>query len=270
MRLFFGLRGVFVWAMGCAMAVCGAAGGSARMIEDLRLELIWVEPGTFMMGSPPEEAGRHKAEGPQTKVTLTRGFWLGATPVTQGQYRALTGENPSRFANAGDDAPVERVSWEDAMAFCAALTKREAAAGRLPEGYVYTLPTEAQWEYACRAGTTTPYPGNVDTMAWHEGNSGGTTQAVAQKSPNAWGFYDMSGNVLEWCRDWYAEYAGGAVVDPAGPAHGYFRIARGGSWRVDANVGRSAARAGGSAGRRDYTMGFRLALSRVALAGEER
>lgn len=242
----------------------GVAQGAERTIAELGLALIWVEPGTFTMGSPPDETGRHKAEGPQTKVTLTSGFWLGATPVTQAQYREITGENPSRFQTAGEAAPVERVSWEEAIAFCAALTERERAAGRLPDGFVYLLPTEAQWEYACRAGSTTPYSGEIDAMAWHEGNSGGATHPVAQKQPNAWGFYDMSGNVLEWCHDWYGDYTGGVVVDPVGPAHGYFRIARGGSWRVDANVGRSAARAGGSPGRRDYTMGFRVALTRPA------
>lgn len=243
-----------------ALTVAAAARQPGHTIADLGLELLWVEPGTFTMGSPPDEPNRHKAEGPPVRVTLTQGFWLGRTEVTQAQYRAITGTNPSTFQEAGPDAPAERVSWLDAMAYCRKLTERERAAGRLPEGYIFTLPTEAQWEYAYRAGTTGAYPGEPDSMGWNSGNSGGTTHPVAQKKPNAWGFHDMSGNVLEWCRDWYGDYPRGAVTDPSGPERGYYRIARGGSWRQDVAVGRSAARAGGSAGRLDYTLGFRLAL----------
>ena len=238
-----------------------AATKPAHVIADLKLELLWVEPGAFLMGSPPDEPDRNKAEGPQVSVTLTRGFWLGRTEVTQAQYEAVMGMNPSTFAAAGKDAPVERVSWSDAMVFCRKLTARERAAGRLPEGHAFTLPTEAQWEYACRAGTTGSYPGEPDAMAWTVENSGGTTHPVATKRPNAWGFHDMSGNVLEWCLDWYDAYPRGSATDPHGPRRGHYRIARGGSWRVGASVGRSAARAGGSEGRLDYTMGFRVALA---------
>ena len=230
-----------------------------RTVADLKLELLWIKPGTFVMGSPPEEAGRNKAEGPQTRVTFTQGYWLGKTPVTQAQYEAFIGSNPSNFTAAGPNAPVERVSWLDAMEFCEKLNAREQAAGRLPEGYAYTLPTEAQWEYACRAGTTGSYAGNPEAMAWHKGNSNETTHPVGEKAPNAWGLYDMSGNVLQWCFDWYGDYPGGAVTDPTGPASGHFRMARGGSWRVE--IFRSASRAGGSSARRDYTLGFRLALA---------
>ena len=230
-----------------------------RTVADLKLELLWIKPGTFVMGSPPEEAGRNQAEGPQTRVTFTQGYWLGKTPVTQAQYEAFIGSNPSNFTAAGPNAPVERVSWLDAMEFCEKLNAREQAAGRLPEGYAYTLPTEAQWEYACRAGTTGSYAGNPEAMAWHKGNSNETTHPVGEKTPNAWGLYDMSGNVLQWCFDWYGDYPGGAVTDPTGPASGHFRMARGGSWRVE--IFRSASRAGGSSARRDYTLGFRLALA---------
>ena len=138
-----------------------APGKSYTLIEP-RLELLWVEPGSFLMGSPADEAGRNPAEGPQTQVTLSRGFWLGRTELTQAQYQAVTGTNPSRFTAAGPEAPVERVSWLEAMAFCAKLTERERAAGRLPEGYAYTLPTEAQWEYACRAGTVGATAGRLE------------------------------------------------------------------------------------------------------------
>ncbi len=248
-----------------AFAPVGLAGepdpmpSERRVIADLKLELVWIKPGTFTMGSPPDEPGRNKAEGPQMTVTLTKGFWLGKTTVTQAQYEALIGSNPSTFKDAGPNAPVEHVSWIDAMAFCQKLNDRERAAGLLPAGYAYTLPTEAQWEYACRAGTTGLYAGNPEAMAWHKENSGETTHPVAQKQPNAWGLYDMYGNVLQWCFDWYGDYPGGAVTDPVGPGHGYFRMARGGSWRV--GLFRSASRAGGSAARRDYTIGFRLALA---------
>jgi formylglycine-generating enzyme required for sulfatase activity len=274
-RCFLSVLGSIAIVSGSTASALGGTGGpeltavdapaatspSNRVIPDLALEMIWIAPGKFTMGSPPEETGRNKAEGPQMRVTLTHGFWLGKTHVTQAQYEAVTGSNPSHFTAVGKDAPVERVSWLDAMEYCRKLTERERAAGRLPEGYVYTLPTEAQWEYACRAGTKGAHSGNPELMAWYEGNSGGSTHPVAQKQPNPWGLYDMYGNVLQWCRDWYGDYPGGEVTDPTGPSHGYFRMARGGSWRV--KLFRSASRGGGSPGRLDYTLGFRLALCRV-------
>jgi formylglycine-generating enzyme required for sulfatase activity len=237
--------------------------GKSYTLPDPRIELIWVEAGTFLMGSPPDEAGRDQAEGPQTRVTLSRGFWLGRTELTQAQYQALTGANPSRFTAAGPEAPVEGVSWLQAMELCAKLTERERVAGRVPDGYAYTLPTEAQWEYACRAGTSGAMDGELAAMSWHEGNSSETTHPVAQLAPNRWGFHDMSGNVLEWCYDWYGRYPGGSVTDPTGPVSGHFRMARGGCWRMAMEIGRPAARAGGSPGREDYTLGIRIALAPV-------
>jgi formylglycine-generating enzyme required for sulfatase activity len=230
-------------------------------IPDLKVELIWLNPGAFTMGSPSDEEFRNKAEGPQTHVTLTKGFWLAKTELTQAQYESITGQNPSTFKNIGPDAPVENVSWIDAMAYCEKLNQRERGAGRLPEGYSYTLPTEAQWEYACRAGTATAYTSDPGATAWYDNNSTQTTHPVAQKRPNRWGFHDITGNIIEWCYDWYGNYPGGSVTDPTGPRHGYYRIARGGSWRTEERTCRSAARSGGSAARLDYTIGFRLALS---------
>jgi formylglycine-generating enzyme required for sulfatase activity len=235
--------------------------GHSFSIPELDLELIWVKPGEFTMGSPSHEPHRNKAEGPQTKVKISRGFWLGKTEVTQAQYQKITGENPSHFKDAGKDHPVEHVSWTDAMAFCSKLNERERVAGRLPPGYAYSLPTEAQWEYAYRAGTTGEYPENPDAMSWHEGNSGEKTHPVGLRRPNPWGFHDMAGNILEWTYDWYAPYSGGSVTDPKGPQRGYYRTARGGSWRKEIRVSRSAARSGGSEARVDYTIGFRLALT---------
>ena len=256
-------RAIPASAVAALVAIAGAAvPGERHAVADLGLELRRVEPGSFTMGSPPDEPQRHAAEGPTVRVTLTQPFWLGRTEVTQAQYEAVTGTNPSTFKNVGPDAPVENVSWLDAMAFCRKLTERERAAGRLPEGFVFTLPTEAQWEYACRAGSDGAYAGEPESLGWFRSNSDGTTHPVGKKPANAWGFHDLPGNVLEWCRDWYGPYPRGEVTDPVGPRNGYYRTARGGSWRTGAEVGRSAARAGGSAGRRDYTIGFRVALVR--------
>jgi formylglycine-generating enzyme required for sulfatase activity len=171
------------------------------------------------------------------------------------------GGNPSNFKNAGRDAPVEQISWDDAMQFCRKLTERERTAGRLPEGHEFTLPTEAQWEYACRAGTTGDYAGNLDGMAWYSQNSGNTTHPVGQKQANAWGLYDMHGNVWEWCRDWYGNYPSGGVTNPTGPSSGLYRVIHGGSWAYDAERCRSASRYRFVVGTCESYLGFRLALA---------
>ena len=167
------------------------------------------------------------------------------------------GSNPSHFK--GGQLPVENVSWGDAMEFCRKLTERERQAGRLPTGTIYTLPTEAQWEYACRAGTTGDYAGKVDAMAWYAKNSGAATHAVGTKQANAWGLHDMHGNVWEWCEDWYADkLPGGSVSDFKGAASGSLRVNRGGSWWNDAANCRSAFRIRFSPGNRYDDLGFRL------------
>ena len=241
----------------------GPENGHAWTVPDLGLEMACIRPGTFTMGSPSSEEGRLGSEGPQTRVTLTKGYWLGKTEVTQGQYEALMGSNPSKFTNAGRNAPVEQVSWDYAMEFCRKLTEQERAAGRLPDGYAYTLPTEAQWEYACRAGTAGAYSGigYFDAMAWCDQNSGNTTHPVAQKQANAWGLYDMHGNVWEWCRDWHGDYPGGDATDPAGPSSGSDRVNRGGGWSNAAQNCRSALRLWYAPGIRSDNLGFRLALA---------
>jgi formylglycine-generating enzyme required for sulfatase activity len=229
--------------------------------DAVNLELIWINPGTFTMGSPNDEAERARDEGPQTVVTISKGFWLEDTPVTQEQYRAVMGNNPSEFTNIGVDAPVEKVSWDEAMDFCQSLTELERAAGHLPKGYVYTLPTEAQWEYACRAGTTESRYGNLNNIAWFLGNNTGHTHPVARKEPNDWGLYDMNGNVWQWCSDWYGPYHGGNVTDPVGAPPNTVRVMRGGSWDDASDYCRSACRYWVGPDRRENYIGFRVALS---------
>ena len=217
------------------------------------MAMIWIAPGTFTMSST-------FGTGDETVVTFTRGYWLGQTEVTQGQWQDVIEAVPIPSFFKGSDHPVEQVSWALVKEFCLKIGERERAAGRLPEGYAYTLPTEAQWEYACRAGTTGIYAGELAAMAWYGANSGGKTHPVAQKQPNAWGFYDMHGNVFEWCADWYAAYPGGKVSDPAGAASGQFRVGRGGSWSDPAGRCRSALRSFGTM-TQNFGWGFRLALA---------
>src|SRR6185369_9899487 len=165
--------------------------------------LAFIPPGTFRMGSPTNEPDRSIDEGPQTAVTISRGFWIGKYEVTQGEYLAVLGSNPSAFK--GDtNRPVDSVSWFNATNYCSKLTQRERAAGRIATNSVYQLPTEAEWEYASRAWTSTPFSygddpnyTNLGQYSWYAGNSGGTTQPVGQKLPNPWGLYDTSGNVWE-------------------------------------------------------------------------
>ena len=176
------------------------------------------------MGSSKNEADRYPDESPQTEVTISQGFWMARHEVTQAEYLALMGTNPSHF-QGDSQRPVDSVSWDDAVRYCEKLTQREREAGRLPPGQAYRLPTEAEWEYACRAGTATrfyygddPDYKDLANYAWYRQNAGFTTHPVGQKLPNPWGLYDMLGNVWEWCQDWYGAYPGGSVVDPQGPA----------------------------------------------------
>jgi len=230
--------------------------------------MVFIPPGTFTMGSPTNEADRWLGDGPQTAVTISRGFWMGQYEVTQGEYLAVMGNNPSGFT--GDlNRPVETVFWYDATNYCAALTQRERAASRIATNSVYRLPTEAEWEYACRGWTSTRFsygddPGytNLTDYAWYSGNSGGTTHPVGQKLPNPWGLYDMHGNVFEWCQDWWADYyAGGIAVDPQGPSTGLYRVFRGGSWDNSARYCRSAGRSGTGPGYASNYVGFRVVLA---------
>lgn len=225
------------------------------------LALVWVPPGTFIMGSPDDEPQRYDREGPRTEVTLTRGFWMGETPVTQAQYTVLMGLNPSE--HPGLSHPVTNVNFEEAMEFCEALSGLS--------GLHVTLPTEAQWEYACRAGTTTPfsfgessspelanYHGSFPYGDGREGRFRGQPSSVRIFPPNDFGLHDMHGNVYEWCLDFYGPYPGGKVEDWIQPSPGGNRSIRGGSWQNHAHFCRSAARLWARPHAQAPVIGFRV------------
>ena len=214
------------------------------------MEFVRVPAGEFLMGSTSEEADSD--EQPVTRVRISRAFELGKHEVTQAEWEAVMGSNPSSFDECGGDCPVERVSWDDVQEFIGRLNTLEGEAR-------YRLPTEAEWEYAARAGTGGDrYGEDLDAIAWHRGNSGGGTHPVGQKAPNAWGLHDMLGNVWEWVQDWYGPYPGGSVTDPQGPAAGSARVSRGGSWLSGARNCRASIRDGITPGIRDFNLGFRL------------
>lgn len=234
------------------------AGGQKLTLDlgnGVKMELVRIPAGSFVMGSAMNESGRDDDEGPQRRVTITKPFYIGVTEVTQDQYAAIMGNNPSEFS--GLQNPVEQVSWNDAVAFCKALSQKT--------GKQFRLPTEAEWEYACRAGSKTRFGfGDEDNAlpahAWFNGNSGSATHPVGQKKPNAWGLYDMHGNVWEWCSDWYTDgYTNAKTTDPQGPQSGQYRVLRGGSWSTDAGLCRSAYRFWYRPGVRLYSYGFRVA-----------
>jgi formylglycine-generating enzyme required for sulfatase activity len=277
-----------------------------------QLPMAWIPSGTFTMGTADSEQGRKADESPQTTVTLTKGYWLGITEVTIGQWKAVTGQSlrdkvlkllndetlydfdgkkmkerdfmhfdkndPDKImANEDDQLPMYFVSWNEAMDFCRKLTEQERAKGRLPAGYQYTLPTEAQWEYACRAGTTGPTysDGSLDDIAWYVknsfvgytgkglGNPPAGPRDVGAKLANKWGMEDILGNIWEWCRDWYGPYPGGSVTDPTGPKDGGYRVNRGGSFGSGAFDERSANRAKNPPNEDSAYRGFRVALCAV-------
>ena len=231
-----------------------------EITNSIGMKLVLVHPGSFTMGSPVEEVGRFRNETSQ-KVTLSKSYYLGAYEVTQGEYEKVMGANPSSFKGAKN--PVEMVSWDDAVSFCKKLSEmpEEKAAGRS-----YRLPTEAEWEYACRAGSTTSYSfgetaESLREYAWFVEGREGKTHPVGLEKPNRWGLYDMHGNVWEWCQDWYADYPPDASTDPLGPNAGSLRVYRGGGWINFAALCRSASRYAVAPSHRVNSLGFRLALS---------
>ena len=232
--------------------------------NSIGMVLVPIPAGEFLMGSPETELGRQDDEV-QHQVTLTKPFLLGVHEVTQGQWQAVMGTTPwkgKQYVKEGDDYPATYVSWNDAVEFCRQLSEKE--------GLEYRLPTEAEWEYACRAGTTTAYSFGDDASelgeyAWYRENAWDAGQkyahTVGQKKPNPWGLYDMHGNVFEWCQDWGGDYPSESVTDPAGPSSGSIRVCRGGSWVSKAEWCRSSLRNGSppSFGSTAYSLhGFRV------------
>ncbi|MDG2383227.1 MAG: formylglycine-generating enzyme family protein [Pirellulaceae bacterium] len=235
------------------------------VVNSIGMKLKLLPAGEFTMGSPnvlfPDEQPPHQ-------VTLSRPFYLGVYEVTQAEYQQVMGKNPSKFK--GVTNPVDSVSWDEVVEFCRKLSAlpAEKAAGR-----VYRLPTEAEWEYACRGGETKnwntaknfqAFGKQLNDFAWYLSNSDNKTHPVGQKSPNPWGFYDMHGNVWEWCQDWYGNYPRGAVTDPQGVSSGKYRVFRGGCWNFPFGFCRSTYRNGGHPSR-NYGIngingGFRVAL----------
>jgi formylglycine-generating enzyme required for sulfatase activity len=239
--------GLFLLAISaCQSAEDRKAGDSLELtIKDVKYTFRWCPPGQFQMGG----------ENDQHQVTLSKGFYMLETEVTQAMWESVMGNNPSEFKGA--KLPVECVSWDDCQEYIKKLNDMKVA----PAGFKFALPTEAQWEYAFRAGTTTAYcfgdnAEQLSEYAWFAQNSNDKTQVVGQKKANAWGLKDMHGNVWEWCLDLYGAYPSGAVTDPTGALQGSLRVDRGGSWDDDAENCRSADRYGS----RYYALGLRLCL----------
>ncbi|MEM7312842.1 MAG: formylglycine-generating enzyme family protein [Planctomycetota bacterium] len=231
-----------------------------QMENEVGLKLCWIPAGRFSMGSPDDELGRVPDRENQVRVEFTMGFWIGKYEVTQEEYQAVMDFNPSGFKGVGKRGPVENVAWDDAMAFCSRLTMREQESGSLPKGWAYSLPTEAQWEYAGRAGSREPVSGGkLDEVAWFVENSGNTTHEVGQKVPNPWGLHDMIGNVREWCLNWYEDEAEGGT-DPQGPEEGTMKPSRGGCYRNDAGPCRLASRSRSPKTGTSENLGFRVVI----------
>jgi formylglycine-generating enzyme required for sulfatase activity len=250
-------------------------GHKVELNSTVDLEMLWVEPGTFTMGSPITEAGRDSDET-EHNVTLTKGFYLGKYEVTQAQYEAvMTGNTetnstgnvisatPSYFAN-NPNRPVERVSWDDIQVFLDRLNDQQS--GNIPTGWEYFLPTEAQWEYACRAGTTTAYSWGNDInskRANYSASGLSQTSNVGNYAANAWGFFDMHGNVWEWTSDWYtSDYQNLTSINPSGPLNGEKKSGRGGTWLHTKEYLRSAHRYGLDTALKVHDAGFRVGLQK--------
>lgn len=218
--------------------------------DELEIDLVEIPAGSFIMGS---DQGWYD-ERPARRVKISA-FFMGRTEVTQGLWRQVMGSNPSSF-QLGDQYPVDSVSWEDVQEFLARLNARS--------GRQYRLPTEAEWEYACRAGSTEDRYAELDEIAWYGGNSGGSVHPVGLKAANAFGLHDMLGNVWEWCADWYAEdyYSRAPAQDPPGPSIGFRRVNRGGSWYFDSSDIRASMRRDDYPELRHARLGFRLALDK--------
>jgi formylglycine-generating enzyme required for sulfatase activity len=233
----------------------GANERLAFRIPSLDLDMVFVNPGTFTLGDNDGEDD----EAPETPAVISKGFWLGKYEVTQEEWRSIMNLRPSHYK--GDLRPVEFISWTSANEFCQRLTQRERMAGRIPRGYVYRLPTEAEWEYACRVGQEGEPAGVTPETGWFAANAKEMTHPVGTKAPNRLGLFDMFGNVAEWCGDWFAKYPGHTVTDYDGPGSGDFRVARGGCAFDIAYGCRPAYRTGAEPAVRSAGIGMRLALA---------
>ena len=268
------MRAVAVVGM---VLLCGIAQGAEpkTVTTTIGMELIEIPAGTFMMGFLASERSQSSFFKKQFAVRLTKPFWLGKTEVTQGQFKKVMGTEPwvgQGGAQIGEDNAASHVDWNNATAFCQRLTDTDHKNGKLPAGESYRLPTDAEWEYACRAGTQTKWSfGNDESQlgnyGWCSGNTGDVGQGYAHKvglkKPNPWGLHDMHGNVREWCSDWYGEKLSGGV-DPVGPGGGSIRMGRGGSWGNFPDTGHSAFRNKFLPSARHGDLGFRVARSQSA------
>jgi len=262
----------YLWADKSAPAT-GRRFYRAMVIPIPTNSMAFIPPGSFRMGSPTNEVDGNEWEGPQTEVIISRGFYMSKREVTQGEYLSVTGTNPSSCQppHFPEDLtrPVEQVTWFDATNYCGLITQRDRALGRISTNTVYRLPTEAEWEYACRAWTSTRFSHGDDVdyatltnFAWYADNSESMPHPVGQKPPNPWGLYDMHGNVREWCQSGGPYlYAGGIALDPQGPLTGSTRANRGGSFAHSAAECRSAYRGNSAPGDSDSTLGFRVVLA---------
>ncbi len=225
-----------------------------RILNDLVDNMVYVEGGTFFMGATPEQGSDAPYNEKPTHLVSLSSFLISKYEVTQREWRAVMGSTPSRFK--GDNRPVENVSWYDCQEFICKLNQLT--------GMQFRLPTEAEWEFAARGGNYSKgfkYAGSddIDEVAWYAGNSAHITHNVGTKQPNELGLYDMSGNVWEWCQDWYGEYNSSAQTNPTGSSSGSYNVFRGGSWGGDAGRCRVSRRIGGTPDFRDDYLGLRLA-----------
>jgi formylglycine-generating enzyme required for sulfatase activity len=252
----------------CATAICkeisldSFVDGDISTMTEWNIEMVYVEPGKFLMGSDTEEA----AAVPIHEVTISKGFWIGRYLITQDKYSMIMNKTPSEFK--GGELPVEMVSWYDAEKFCKKLTNLDDQDGFLPKGYIYRLPTEAEWEFVAHGGNQScgyRYSGSddIDQVAWYKINSELQTHAVGQRLPNELGIFDMSGNVCEWCHDWYSDYYSHSQTDPAGKSSGYMRVGRGGNWFYFADYCRVSDRLHIAPSDLNSGVGFRIVLAPV-------
>lgn len=251
------LLGIFVVSCNRKGEITHQAGTRKVLtVDGIEYAFRWCSPGEFTMGAPksewPDRPSYWTYDETPHKVKITRGFWLLETEVTQAMWQSVMGENPSKFKGYWN--PVDCVSWDDSQEFCKKLSQKL--------GQKIQLPTEAQWEYACRAGTSGPYAGTLDEMAWYSSNSGSATHVVGQKKPNAWGLYDMHGNVWEWCSDYWDEnyYSKSPTSDPENTTSSSYRVLRGGGWIFSAEYCRSALRDRHDPGFRGDDLGLRVLL----------